>query len=95
MINKWTLEKIKSTKTRKLPWLPRMGFVLEIGGRKISYRQAPFFETIAILMERGVTLSNFQKAAKEQLFEIVLPNEKKRRTVNVKARTVSSRKIKK
>jgi hypothetical protein len=65
--------------------------VIDIGGRRISYRQAPLLETIINLIERGASRSNFDKIIMEQLYEISLPSLARKKTVNVKAKTISAR----
>lgn len=89
MIYLFRVEKSQKSNTRKVPFLPRFGVVVDIAGRRLSFRQAPFTETIVNLIERGPTLSNLQNIVSEQLNEIKFPFRKKRKTVNVQARTVS------
>ena len=89
MINLFKIERLKPTKTRKLPLLPRLGIVVELGGRRFSYRQVPLFETLVNLMERGPSFSNLQKIVMEQLYEVNLPSRTSRKTVKVRAKTVN------
>jgi len=91
MVNLFRVERTSKTRSRKLPFLPRIGLVVDIGGRRISYRHAPIFETILNLFERGATRSNFNKIVMEQLYEISLPSLARKKTVNVKARTISAK----
>ncbi|SME93935.1 hypothetical protein [Pseudobacteriovorax antillogorgiicola] len=91
MVNIFKIERASRTRTRKLPFLPRLGVVIDVGGRRISYRQAPLLETFLNLLERGATRSNFDKIIAEQLYEIALPSLAKKKTVNVKAKTISSK----
>ena len=91
MVNQFKVEKAKKSRSRKVPLLPRFGLVIEFGGKKFSYRHAPIFETMVNLIDRGPSFSNFQKIILEQLYEISLPTVSKKKTVNVKAKTVSSR----
>lgn len=91
MVNIFRIERSSKTRTRKLPLLPRIGVVVDIGGRRISYRQAPMLETLINLLERGASRSNFDKIIAEQLYEIALPSLIKRKTVDVKAETISSK----
>ena len=91
MINLFKVERLRPTKTRKIPFLPRLGFVVELGGRRFSYRQVPLIETILNLMERGPSFSNLQKIVLEQLYEVNLPSRSSKKTVNVRAKTVASR----
>ena len=91
MVNQLKIEKARKSRSRKIPFLPRFGFVVEFAGKKISYRQAPLFETMVNLLDRGPSFSNFQKIVLEQLYEISLPSVSRKKTVNVKAKTLSSR----
>ena len=90
MINLFRVEPAAKTRSRKLPFLPRLGIVVDVAGKRISYRQAPLLETMLNLLERGATLSNFNKIIAEQLYEIALPSFVKKKTVNVKATTIFS-----
>ena len=91
MINLFRIERCKKTKSRKFPLLPRIGIVVDVGGRRFSYRQAPVLETLLNLIERGPSKVNFDKIIAEQLYEIALPSLTRRKTVNVKAKTISSK----
>jgi hypothetical protein len=73
MPNSLCVEKSKRTKTRKLPFLPRFGFIVEIGGRQIAYRQVPLTETLLNLRERGFSMKNLVKVAMEQINEVKFP----------------------
>ena len=64
---------------------------MELGGRRFSYRQVPLIETIMNLVERGPSFSNLQKIVLEQLYEVNLPSRTNRKTVKVRAKTVTSR----
>lgn len=91
MVSVFRIEQSRKTRSRKLPWLPRVGFVLDIGGRRISYRQAPVLETLFNLLERGASKTNLNKIIAEQLYEICLPTVVRRKTVDVKAKTLSTK----
>jgi hypothetical protein len=83
------VERKKASKTRKLPFLPRLGIYLDVGGREIIYKQAPVLETVMNLKERGMSIANLFKIAIEQMAEIEFPAAKKGKTINTSARTVS------
>ena len=71
--------KIKKSKTRRLQFLPRFGFTIELGGRKFTYKQVPVIETIFNLKGKKVTLENIKKVAEIQLNEIkILPRSVKK-----------------
>lgn len=89
MIHLFKVENLKKSKTRKLPFLPRFGFVFEVAGKRVSFRQVPLTETVANLFERGPSLSNLKNIISEQLQEICFPARKQRKTVNVEAKTIS------
>lgn len=90
MINILKVENSPKTRSRKLPLLPRLGLVVDIGGKRFSYRQAPMLETVLNLLERGASISNFNKIVAEQLYEIAFPSLVKKKTVNVEAKTISA-----
>lgn len=88
------IDQSEPTPSRKLPFLPRFGIVIDCFGHQISYRRAPFLETIVNLIERGPTVANLQRIVMEQVSEINFPLRHRRRlTVNTTARTLS-RKVK-
>jgi hypothetical protein len=84
-------ERVKQGRTRKFPFLPRIGFVIDFGGRSFTYKQTPILETVANLIERGVNLSNLLKITQEQLAEIQFPREKKFGVIKTSAKTISVR----
>ena len=63
----------RPTKTRKLPFLPRFGFYLEIGGKALVYRQVPFLETLVYLAQVGPSIAAFVRVTKAQLAEVQFP----------------------
>lgn len=89
MINLFRVDKSGKSRTRKIPLLPRFGLVVDVAGRRISFRHAPLIETMVNLVERGPTLSNLQKIVSEQLHEISFPPKRRNKTLDVRARTVS------
>lgn len=87
-VNLFRVDNSEKTRSRKFPLLPRIGIVLEFGGKRFSFRHAPLLETLMNLFERGPSKSNLQKIVTEQLYEISLPSLSRKKTVNVKARTI-------
>jgi len=82
-------DKIKPTKTRRLPFLPRIGIYVDFGGREFSYKQTSILETAINLQERGLTMANLLKVTVEQFAEIQFPKKKKAKTINTSATTIS------
>ena len=87
-VNIFRVDRSEKSRSRKLPFLPRIGLVIDFGGRRFSFRHAPLLETLLNLLERGANRSNLQKIVTEQLYEISLPSLSRKKTVNVKARTI-------
>lgn len=87
-VNIFRVEPSEKSRSRKLPLLPRVGIVIDIGGKQFSFRHAPLLETLMNLLERGATRANLEKILAEQLYEISLPSLIRKKTVNVKARTI-------
>jgi len=85
---RFTIEKTKTTRTRKFSALPRIGIVLDVAGRKVVWRYAPLLETLLNLIERGVSRSNLEKIENEQMHEITFPGPRSSRTLDVKAKTI-------
>jgi hypothetical protein len=67
------LDKIDPGKTRRLPFLPRFGWVLEWNHHQLSYRQTPFLETLVNLRERGFSYENLLKVSLAEVKEIQFP----------------------
>ncbi len=88
IVNLFRVDRSEKSRSRKFPWLPRVGVVVDFAGRRFSFRHAPLFETVMNLLERGLTRSNLEKIVTEQLYEISLPSLIRKRTVDVKARTI-------
>ncbi|MBC7660548.1 MAG: hypothetical protein H7249_12690 [Chitinophagaceae bacterium] len=87
-INLFRVDKTDKSRSRKFSLLPRFGVVIDFAGRTYSFRHAPLMETLFNLFERGPSRSNLQKIVTEQLYEISLPSLIRKKTVNVKARTI-------
>ncbi len=88
IINLFRVDRSDKSRSRKFPLLPRIGIVIDFAGRRFSFRHAPLVETLINLLERGPSRSNLQKIVTEQLYEISLPSLIRKKTVNVKARTI-------
>lgn len=86
---KFSAEKTKPSRTRKLPFLPRIGFVIDVAGRRFSIRQVPLLESLTNLIQWGLSRSNLERIEAEQLAEVVFPVAQKSETVEVKARLIS------
>lgn len=91
IVNLFRVDRSEKSRSRKFPWLPRFGLVIDFGGRRFSFRHAPLMETVLNLLERGATRSNLEKIVTEQLYEISLPSLIQKKTVDVKSRTVYHR----
>jgi hypothetical protein len=87
-VNIFRVDPSDKSRSRKFPLLPRVGIVVDIGGKRFSFRHAPLIETLLNLLERGPNRSNLEKIVTEQLYEISLPSLIRKKTVNVKARTI-------
>lgn len=64
--------KSEKTETRPFSFLPRIGLVIEVGGKKLSYRQASLSEAVGKLFKKGFTLNNLVETANEQFKDIQL-----------------------
>ncbi len=87
-VNLFRVDRSEKTRSRKFSLLPRFGIVIDFAGRQFSFRHAPLIETLYNLLERGPSRSNLEKIVTEQLYEISLPSLIRKKTVNVKARTI-------
>lgn len=76
MSNILCVEKSKPSSLKRLRFLPRIGLVLDIGGREITYRQAPILEALYNLRGKGFSLKNLLEVSFLQLKEINLPEQK-------------------
>ena len=83
------VDKKKPSKTRKLPFLPRIGIYIDFGGREFVYKQTSLLETALNLQERGISMSNWMKLMVEQFSEIEFPAKKKNKTITTSATTIS------
>ncbi len=58
---------------RKLPFLPRLGLTVDVGGWQLTYRQTPLLEALANLRGAGFSTKAFRKAWSDALDEIRFP----------------------
>lgn len=70
MASEIQINKSKKSKTRKLPFLPRIGLYIDVAGYEVFIKNAPLGETLWNLYERGFSTTNLTKVAREQLKEI-------------------------
>lgn len=87
--------KLKNSKTRKTPLIPRFGIYFEVAGRQFSYKQVSLIEALMNVAERGLSIKNLVKIRDEQLAEIQFPDkDSKKKTIDAEAKVVRSRKLK-
>jgi hypothetical protein len=77
MANVFCVHKSKKSSLKRLPFLPRIGVVVDIGGRQFVYRQAPILETLLNMKKTGFSLKNLVDVSFKQLREINIPSQKK------------------
>ena len=85
MANGFWILKSERTKLRKLPFLPRIGLVVDVAGRRFVFKHAPLAETLLNARERGFSLKNLKKVADEELAEISLSASMKKGLAVVKS----------
>ena len=73
MANMIKVVKSEKSKSRKLPFLPRIGIVVDAFGRQFIFKGVPFAETFLSARERGFSLATLQKAAEDLLNEVSIP----------------------
>lgn len=73
MANMFKVIKSEPSKSRKLPFLPRVGLVVDAFGLQFVFKGVPLAETFLSARERGLTLANLRKAAEDQLAEVTFP----------------------
>ena len=81
--------KKKNDKTRKIPWLPRIGLYVDIGGYELMFKKVPAMETLLNVLERGMTYAQLKRVEREQFSEISFPKVKKSKVYQTTARTIS------
>jgi hypothetical protein len=72
----FTVSKAERTKLRRMPFLPRLGFTVEVAGRQFTIKNAPMVETFLNWRDIGFTVANFKKIAFEEWNEINFPSKK-------------------
>jgi hypothetical protein len=65
-----SFEKTPKNDTRSLPFLPRIGLVIDFGGRRFSYRKVSIFET---LWNMRRTKKGLVETSLELLSQVELP----------------------
>ena len=89
---KITKEKLKASRSRTLPLLPRLGLVFDFMGKRYTLRSVPLAERIHNLLSRGLKLADLEKVTAEQFSEIEFPPEPKfKHTLDVKAQHLDSK----
>lgn len=83
----------KKTKSRQLPYLPRIGIYVDWAGYESVFKFAPLMEAFMSLPERGMSVYQLIKVSKEQLSEIKFPKVTKEVTIDTTAKTVSIEQI--
>ncbi len=73
MANMIKVLKSEKSQNRKLPFLPRVGLVVDAFGRQFVFKGVPFAETFIVARERGFSLATLKKVAEEQLSEVGFP----------------------
>jgi len=84
MALQFSSQKSKKTPTRKLKFLPRLALVVDIAGRQFTFKQAPFFEAVAIMKRSEFNLKNFKTISTKILNEISVEPKKERKTSRTK-----------
>jgi hypothetical protein len=70
MSNSISFEKAPKSESRSLPFLPRIGFVFDVGGRRLSFRNVPLLET---LLNMRRTKKGLIETSVAMLREVELP----------------------
>lgn len=76
MATMFSMHKSERTKLRRLPFLPRIGIVVDFAGQRLTLKHAPLLETALNLRDRGFNLKNLRKVLAEELNEIRFPVER-------------------
>lgn len=81
-------EKMPSPQKNRLPFLPRIGVVVDFGGTKYSYKYVSVLETMASIVTDGpITLSKFKKIITMQFKEIEFPDASTPQVVETTAKS--------
>lgn len=76
MATMFSMHKAERTKLRRLPFLPRIGIVVDFAGQRLTIKHAPLLETALNLKDRGFNLKNLRKVLTDELNEIRFPVER-------------------
>jgi len=80
-------EKIQFSKIRRIPFLPRIGIVVELGDKRLAYKYVPVIETIVNLLDGPLTLSRLKNIVKNQFAELQFPSHKEKTTFDTTAKS--------
>jgi hypothetical protein len=72
MSNSISFQKSPKSNTRKLPFFPRFGLFIDVGGRQLSYRQVPLLEVLANVIQNKSGMKGFLESTREMLQEVRL-----------------------
>ena len=64
------IEKSVPTPSRHFPFLPRVALILDIGGRKLTFKSAPLLETLAEMKNQGLDFKALVHVSKKMFDEI-------------------------
>lgn len=70
MANSISFGKSKPSKLKRLPFLPRFGFTIDVAGMEFNYRYAPIAETLMNMDLKSFSLKALVETSMKQLKEI-------------------------
>ena len=91
MATEFLARRKKLSKTRKLPFLPRVGVYIDVAGYEVVYKIVPFFETLANLVSEHLSPASLRRVRNQQLAEVQFPTPGVQDVLDTTHRTVSSR----
>lgn len=71
----FSVSKTKKSTLKRLSLLPRIGFVMDFGGRKFVFRQAPILETLINLKKEGFSMKAIMEISRKQFNEISMNDQ--------------------
>lgn len=80
-------EEIKASKIKRIPFLPRVGIVVEFGNKRFAYKYVPVMETILNLIDGPITLSRFKTVMRNQFGELQFPTFKEKTVYDTTAKS--------